>query len=370
MTQEEKSTEETKIEETETETKQPEKLSIRDALEVAIEAHKDKPDREEIAKNAVEHAARSSDNDAQRREKPSSKPNLSPLQAPGEWTPEEKADFAELTPKQQEAHLRLYQTRAKTLSELRALGEANKAAANEAKWAKDLAEKMTPILKARGDKDPFKTISDAVELVGQVDKDHLSSVAAILAARGEKELAEMVANKAKNSGGLPAPEITALQTQVKELSSKISQKESEERTAMIGNAWRSFETLKNASGLPKYPDINASESGLKMSRDIGSLVYDDTPLARDFITRVRARNPNATYETLLEEAYKYLGGRIDNSETPARTQDTQKHVVKSSRAASSVPGKSSHSANGHGAVKLPLREALAKALAETKDIEG
>ena len=99
-----------------------EKLSLRDALEVAVEASKDESGSDEgVGAKSLRGAAAAetgadttgSNSDIQRDNEPA-------LQPPAEFTADEKADFNLLSRKQQEAQIRLHKSR---LTRLEAQGE-------------------------------------------------------------------------------------------------------------------------------------------------------------------------------------------------------------------------------------------------------
>ena len=94
---------------------------------------------------------------------------------------------------------------------------------------------------------------------------------------------------------------------------------------------------------------------------MGTLVNPEDPMGRVFIQRIQARTPHYTRETLLEEAYKFLGGEISKSETKSPTQDIN-HLHTATRARASVPGQAAPAAS-HTAKRFErLEDAIAASL--------
>ena len=145
------------------------------------------------------------------------------------------------------------------------------------------------------------------------------------------------------------------------------QKETLQREAQgFLSDWGVFSEQKNAAGGSKFPDVMTdSETGRKLAADIGSLVGGRTEVSKQFIAKVRERLPNAGTVELFTQAYRFLGGRVDESPAPVSKAATQNHLQRSNRAASSVPG-SGASFEPKGNVKLSRRDALARAMRESE----
>lgn len=354
---------EVKAEEAKGETKG---LSLRDALEVAHEATKQEPVNESVTKDTskkpIEEGTKEPEKTAEAADK-TSDPKVQRLQAPGEWTAEEKADFEALSEKQQNATLRLYNTRKKTLQNIQQ-------EAADLQWAKDLAKEVEPYLKAvGGKKKAHEALIDALKMRREFDEgDPKEAAREYLKAKGipiPKELLD------DDSGSrIDDEKIIPLQKDLDAVKLRLAQEDQAKVASVLSSAWQDFERAKNAAGTPKYPDINNTESGIRISSYIGSLVRGDTALSKQFIASVRDRIPGADFNVLLQEAYKFSGGRVDDSDAP-KTQSTQKHIAKSSRAASSVPGRGAHSTSS-GPVKVykTRREATEAALVELREREG
>lgn len=325
-------------------------LSRRDAIGAALE---------EL--NAREAKAPPSQ-EAEEKEEVSAAQEKPKFEAPSEWSKEEKEDFNQGTPRQQEAALRLHKSRASTLERI-------KQEAADLQWVKELSQHVDPYLKARGYKgDPKQAIIDALEMKREIDEKPISSSAAILKAKGfqpPKELLDL-----DKDHTVVDHEKEALQKRLEALESKATNEEVSRVKGILSEAWNEFASSRNAAGEPRYPDVLETETGPNLARNIGSLVDGVTPLSRQFIANVEARIPDLTLPKLIEEAYKYYGGQVSDS-TPSRTQDAQKHILRSSRAASSVPGRASLSSSNAVVKKYKTRrEAAEAALAELREREG
>jgi hypothetical protein len=335
-----------------------EKLSLRDALEVAIEAEKDDAGNNagvgttgSRASEELEPGANAGGDD--RNLQASNEP---PLQPPAEFTADEKADFLTLSRKQQEAQIRLHKSRLSRLEEI-------KAASRDYEHVRRLAQQIEPYIKARGIKEPADVaIQKAVALWAETKADPKRSAAALLKANGLPVPRDLIESE------IPDPtseKLNPLQERLNALESRIVQEDNAKAASALNAIWSSFEQAKNAAGSARFPDVqpDKGESGLKLATEIGSLVSGKTPLSLQFINSVRARNPQASAETLITEAYRFLGGQVDDSEAP-RTQSPQQHLYKSNRAAASVPGRGVSSSSGAVKKFKSYREALEAAKAE------
>lgn len=339
------------------------KLSLRDALEVGIEATK-KPENSEISKHQVQRVAK---DDKQPKASDVKSNNIAKepvrkFEAPGEWSTEEREDFKALSPKQQEATLRLYKGRLNKLEEI-------KREAADLQWAKDLVKEVTPFVKVRGDKAPtHQQIINALKMVNEVDADTKGAVASILRAKGLEVPKDLLTSDGGANDVALKQAIAPLQSELNAIKMKQAQEEAQRTQSLLSSAWQAFESEKNASGSAKYPDLQ-NDSGLSLASNIGSLVNGVSDLSKQFIANVQSRKPNATFTTILEEAYRYCGGKVEDS--PAKTQTTQMQLIKSNRAAASVPGRGVAPGNtGQPKKYKTYREAAAAALAELKEAEG
>ncbi len=342
MTDEEKSTEESKTE----------GLSRRDALEVAIEATKDTSE-EDAPGASVETTEEEVAPDA--------------LQAPSEWSKEEKEDFQNSSRKAQEAALRLHSKRQSLFSEVqrdRALVNKEK---EELRSLRDLSSAMEPYLKAVGVKKPTEVaLKEALGMWKEFNEgDPREAAAAYLEAKGVEVPQGLVNQERKET----TTKNTDLQNRLSQLENVISAGQAQAVSQILGNAWNLFETEKNAAGKPTFPDIASdSDQAKRLAGSIGSLVSGKTDLSKQFIALARERIPNLDYRGLLKEAYRYLGGKVDDSSQSSRSQDSQKHLVNTGRASLSKPGRGAAIESSGDVKKFKTRrEAIAAAYQQLKE---
>lgn len=339
---------------------EPKGLSLRDALEVAKIAVDDKYEnaRKEAAVQPNQDGA--SKTAAQTNAPRDSQAPVSSEEAkyepPAEYTTEEKHYFSQLSRKGQEAQLRLDKSRKSKLDELRS-------ASREYEYVKRLAQSVDPYIKARGLKEsPEVALSKALEMWREFeDGDPKQKAAEYLRAKGIEPPRELLEQSPVNQY---QQEIAPLQSELNLIKQRLAEEDRARAEASLSQAWSTFEQEKNAAGAPKFPDIATnSESGLRLASNIGSLVSGTTDLSRQFIANVQARIPDATYIDVMAEAYKYLGGRVDESSAPKSQTSQQDHIKQSNRAAASVPGRSA-GINGSGGIKKykSIREAAEAAL--------
>jgi len=329
-------------------------LSTRDAIGVAIEEVKEREAAKVEAKAPIAPVV----------EKPVvTKPAY---EAPGEWNKEEKEDFLTLSPKQQEATLRIHKNRQAKLEEI-------KRESADLQWAKDLAKEVEPYIKSvGGKKKAHEALIDALKMRSEFDQEDPQKVkaaaAAYLKAKGldvPKDLVDAEGTKEKD------PEIVALRSEMQEIKSRQQQEERTKVATTLSQSWNDFELTKNASGTARFPDLANPEKGPQLARSIGSLVDNVSQLSQQFIANAVSRIPDLTLPRLYEEAYRFLGGQVDDSSTAPRTQSQKKHIANASRASSSVPGITSHSSSSGVRKKYATnREAAAAALAELRANEG
>jgi len=345
-------------------------MSLREALETAIEVNKDdgsdpgveSPDR------AVSGDPEPGTDTGGDGASVAASAEESTLQPPAEFTADEKADFLQLTRKQQEAQLRLHRSRLSRLEEIKAEAARLSQAKTEYEHVKDLAKKLEPYIKARGHKETAEiAMQKAVALYLETVNDPKKSAAAILRARGLPVPKDLLDQPDEID-----PKISPLQEKINALESRLAQQDhkeavqrQQEQAAALHQVWSAFEQSKNGAGAFRFPDIRpeAGEAGLSLASKIGSLVGGQTPLSQQFIATVQQKDPNATYETLLTEAYRFLGGRIHDAE-PSKTRNPQQHLVRSNRAAASVPGRGVAQQSGIVKKYKTYREALEAAKAE------
>jgi len=323
------------VEVPESEVEKAEGLSLREALEVAVEATKpEEKAKDDTAGKARDHSERDATTSAADTsgEVPSSvksAPAVKKYEPPAEWRQDEKEDFLASSPKQQEAALRLHSSRQSKLEEI-------KRESAELQWAKDLVKEVTPYLKTIGEKkSPHEALVMALKMHREFETapDPKAAAAAYLKAKGVEVPADFVAKKDSSIEEALSP----LHEKIQTLESKIAEEDRAKFGAVLNQAWQSFSEAKNAAGTPRYPDADDSESGLRLASNIGSLVGGVTEVSKQFIANARARIPDLTYPRLIEEAYRFCGGKVDETQAPTRTQDAQ-HIARSNRAAASRPG--------------------------------
>jgi len=368
----------------EVETGEELKLSMREALEVSLDEVKAKEESSNDSEISVREHTRA-------KRKASNETNLaaddnastsrlsgavtddsretsgSQLQPPAEWSKEEKEDFLSSTPKAQEAALRLHKARQGKLEEI-------KRESGELQWVKDLVKDLDPFVKTRGGKEPTHAqIAKAIDVVNRLgNANNIGDIVEVMRARNlpVPEILEQALNSAAEK--TPDLQINAVLQRVAVLESMLSEGAKAQTNLVLAEQWNSFQNEQNAAGVAKYPDLANPETGLRLARNIGSLVGADgpTPLSEQFIASVKDRIPGATYQTLLQEAYRYLGGQVADSKEPPKTQTTQTHIVRSRRAASSVPGRSAGALSSGNVKRFPTRQAYAEAIAELNARDG
>lgn len=345
---------------------EPKGLSIRDALEVAHEAAKvnkpssgaNEPSTRELQQSTT--GGTESPN-VLGRDKPESQqqPALDP---PAEWSKDEKEAFKESSRRQQEAALRLHNSRQKSVSDIRSRQE-------RLQYLEDLEKSVTPFIKALGTKEaPHIAIQKATQMWHDLEnaKDPRVKAAEYLQAKGiEVPEGLLTGNETQNELD---KKLTAIQSELESVKSRQAQEDRTRAEQFFGSVWQNFSSTKNAAGQPKFPDAGDTPEGMKLAGNIGSLINNETALSKQFIASAQSRIPNLTWEKLYEEAYKFSGGKVDDSPAP-RTTSQKQHIAISRRAAASVPG--SGGAGQHSAPKkLTMREALESAVALQRENEG
>lgn len=359
------------------ETEKPVGLSARDAREVAIKAHRENTDDQRSAASRVleEGDRKTETHNGHLPGRGDNGVDSTPasLQPPAEWKAEEKADFLQSTRKQQEASLRLHQSRQNAFSDVQRSRAEIQREREEVQQIKSMADSLTPYLKATGVREPAEVaLKKAIAMWHQFETgDPKQSAAAYLEARGIPVPRELLEGVEKSA---PSDEIVSVQRKLDSLESKLTEREQQERFQQSLQHWGSFSQIKNAAGGLRYPEIiGDSEAVIQNATRIGQLVgnYGETEISKSFLTLVRSKNPNATQTDILDAAYRYLDLKVDDSTQAPSQQDPQKHIQRSNRAAMSKPGNGSGSLNGR-AVKTfkTAREAREHALQVHREREG
>lgn len=310
-------------------------LSNREALEKAIEKHREvkEPAATEPTKAEVKQAVEAE------------------IEPPSEFSAAAKQawrnkDIAAI----QKEYRRLSESR--TVEVTRAQN-AERQAREEAKTTKDLANRVRDYLKLRGEEnlpDEAK-IAQALQLVDEIRKQNPAAIRAELKKVG-------VDLDAQGQEPASSPEKQALQERLERLERERDEEKFNQTAAAFGNVFDQLAVEKTRTGQPVFPDLNNSEAGIELAREIGSLTKDPR-----FQAGVVRRFPDADLKVLVREAYKYLGGRVSGDPVRVSTETNQQHTQKARRAAAAVPGRTAPRVNDSNLVgKLSNRAALAKAL--------
>lgn len=330
-------------------------LSLRDALEVAIQATSDGEEQKAEPAAAAQEVTEEAE-------------TTPPLDAPAEFSNPEKDAFRSLPRPIQEATLRLHRSRMSRLEEI-------KQASREYDDTRKLAEAVRPFVKAMGVNLPAEVaLQKALALFNEFETDDPKKAAKIAASylkrKGAEQQAEALLKTIQDSNTSNdnlKEVISPLRDELNALKMEREAEKTQAEASQLRSIWNAFSSAKNEAGLPRFPDIQdpESETSNRLASEIGSLVSGRTELSQDFISRIRTRIPNANFETLLTEAYRYVGGRVDESRTQTRTQQDPKHIQQARRASASVPGRGGVSPTS-GVVKKydNYRDAAAAALRE------
>lgn len=336
-------------------------LSTREALEVALVAEKDKQEQE---------SPRQPENPAPAvSETPTQ--NTPRLEPPAEWEKEDKELFHQSTEAQQRAALKLHEKRNAARFEIVKERESLAKEREQLKNQKVIEQAAEQFRAKRGGKDlSHQDILNAIQVVNEITDSPTpnATFAKICKARGME-----VPEWAKEAKELPEdPRISSLQKEISDLKSFRAQEERTRAEAFLRNEWAIFEQSRNAAGLSKYPDLGSTdEQRAAIASNIGSLVNGDSAYSQEFIRLAKERIPGLTYTRLLEEAYKFQGGRIDDSPLAPSTPSTQQHIQKARRAASSVPGRSAQTSVSSPVKRYKTtREAAEAALAQLRERDG
>lgn len=341
-------------------------LTLREALEAAIEVNKDDTDGSKADgggdRPLAGKAEAGSDAGGNNPTLPADK-EAEPLQPPAEYSKEEREDFLNSTRKQQEAALRLHRSRQSRLQELKEAAETARKERAETDHVKRIADEIEPFVRALGIKEkPAVAIQKAVALWKQFEEgDPKAAAAAYLRAKGLPVPRELVSQQQEDP---IESKVKPLQEEIDRLKQKEAQKEAHGHITALAREFNSFGQALNAAGKPRYPSIQGDEGNALSSR-IGALVTGTDPFAQQFRQRILASKPDATLNDLFEAAYRWEGGHIDDSPAPTNPQSPQQHLLRSNRAASSVPGRGAPSSSSGVVRKFKTyREALEAAKAE------
>ncbi len=233
---------------------------------------------------------------------------------------------------------------------------AERQAREEGKTYRELAKMAAPYIEARGADGvtPEKAIMEALALINEFKKGDPATVKAELKKIG------IDLDKAPSAvASVPDEKFQALQSTVEELKREKEEAKFQQTVSTFETIWRDLTSLKTRTGELVFPDLlDNSEAGMRFASELGSLTQD----AR-FQSGVLRRFPNADLKTLVQEAYKYLGGKVSGEAVTVSTQANQQHVARSRRAAAATPGRTAPRVNDSNLVgKLSNRAALIKAI--------
>lgn len=294
---------------------EPEKLSLRDALEVAIETH---TTVEEPIPTPVEEV----------------KPEpVKEYDGPAEYNKEEREAWSKIPAELKEANWRIVKGQRGKFTELQ---ERNA----KVKHIEDLASRIEPYVKARGLQDSAEVaLQKAIAMYNEFENgDPKAAALAYLQAKGvdPKSLLEEAPRSVASD-----PEIIALRKEQNEIKERLMQEDRVKIGQVLNKAWSDFASVTNGAGAARYADaIGDDEKAIRLASQIGSLVGGQTELSKQFIANAQALDPELTHTKLLERAYVYVGGQIHDAPAP-KTENPQEHLKKSNRAAASVPGRGS-----------------------------
>jgi hypothetical protein len=290
-------------------------------------------------------------------------PQAEEVQAPGWMSKEEKEHYKSGNFKEVEkAYNRLATARgneARRLQEEKSVWEKEKS--ESAPW-KDISQKMKPYLEARrkeGVPDE-QALLDALTLVDQIKNDPNGAKATIDQLSGGR--VEELENK-NNLSNQEKEELRSLQSEVKNLKLERERDLHEKRSSYYDDLFTRVTSKKTSSGDNLYPDLNNSQLGLVIAREIGTRISNPS-----FVQTVLERYPDANDEKIVEEAYKEMGCRVsDEGGSPRTLQDKSKHIIRSRIAAASTPGRSTSGIVAGKRKTLTRREAYEAA---KRDLEG
>ncbi len=212
---------------------------------------------------------------------------------------------------------------------------------NEHRSTRELVQSLNPYIEAAGyeGKTPQQAVMEALAFVNAFRKDPASAIREVSQMTGLTQ--EQIWNAQTQAAQQENSQIVALQNRLAETESFVAQENLNRTAQQFGAAMNDLTAEMNNAGTQRYPDLQETEAGMRLAHDIGSLIRSE-----QFVQTVRNRIPGASYKDLFAAAYKTLGGRVDDSEGTRFQGGNQKHVLKSRRAASSQPGRSSTSSNG------------------------
>lgn len=332
-------------------------LSLRDAAEVALAASKTD------AELAKENRAKALAEVAQGTEQPE-------LHPPHDFNAKEIADFRALSRIGQEAQIRLYESRKAKTAEFAREGQRLKEEREKLAPYQEIATNLTPFIQAMGtDMSSPVAIQKALAAWQKFEKDAGPEAAAeYLEAKGHKDLANEIRNRAPKTSTPQAddPKISSLQKDLDTVKNSLAARDQAEVHRLVNAEFNAFESEKNAASGSKYPDIiGDGEQAQRLRSQIAHLTLGNNPASVAFIQGCKDRIPGLTFQNLLREAYRFYGGKVDESD--AKPQNIKNHQ----RANAIQPGRGAQNGVRREAKQFDsLRDAAQAALDEIRAREG
>jgi len=317
-------------------------LSNRDALQKAVEIHREDKDPEQKAPTTTEV-----------KQAVEAEP-----EPPSEFSANGKAAWRlkDVTGIQKEFR-RIHDSRTAEISRAQ---KAEREAREEGKTWRELGKMAAPYIEARGTEgvSPDKAIMEALALINEFKKGDPSAVKAELKKIG----IDLDRAHTQNSAAIPIElrdEIKSLQGMAAEYKKDKEEANFQRTVQTFGTIFSKLTSEKTRTGETVFPALlDNSEAGNEFARELGSLTQDQR-----FQAGVARRFPDATFETVVREAYKYLGGKVSGDPVKVSTQSTQQHIDKSRRASAASPGRTAPRVNDSNlSGKLSNRAALIKAI--------
>lgn len=282
-------------------------------------------------------------------------------EAPASFTPEEREVFASLAPEIQGRILKINESLVEKHKTLQRREE-------QVRWAEQIVQEAQPLIEKFGETmSPYQAIVKALKLRNDLETGEPEAMAAAYLQRKGRPVPKELLERAQPSAGSAAE--SDLRKKVEELENRFKREELTRSAELHLTAWNSFTSQKNEAGANRYPDVNDTESGIQLATKIGQLVSGNTALSQEFIANIRSRNPHAGPIELLDAAYRYYGGRIDDSKPAQNTRkqpSTEEHLKRSAIAAASKPGSGGISSDRVVKYKS-TRDALAAAMRSLSD---
>jgi hypothetical protein len=321
-------------------------LSNREALAKAVEIHRDGKEPEQPTKAEIRQAV-------EEEIDPPAGFNKEEIEA---W---KRKDIAGI----QKGYRRIHDARTAEISraqtaERKAREEAERER-NEAKTWRELGKMAAPYIEARGSEGipPQQAMMEALALINEIKKGDPSLV------KSELKKIGIDLDKAPTQPTAALPK--EIQEEIRSLREVVDEYKNEKEQQKFSQIVQAFDSIfekmlseKTRTGDPVFPGLlDSSEAGIAFAKELGSYASDPR-----YQAMVRRRFPNATFETIVREAYKDLGGKVSGDPAKVSTQANNQHLQRSRRASAAQPGRTAPRVNDSNLQgKLSNRAALAKA---------